>query len=139
MDKTTVGSGNKDSIFYTILRDFGPDEAVKAMDRLAKLSTRFLTNQGFSIGINDVMGGKSLNDQKTALVAKAYTEVDDLIKQYKDGKLEKITGCSLEETLENAISGLLSRLRQQAGDFCINTLSSWNSPLIMAISGSKGS
>jgi DNA-directed RNA polymerase III subunit RPC1 len=139
MDKTTVGSGNKDSIFYTILRDFGPDEAVKAMDRLAKLSTRFLTNQGFSIGINDVMGGESLNDQKTALVAKAYTEVDDLIKQYKDGKLEKIKGCSLEETLENAISGLLSRLRQQAGDFCINTLSSWNSPLIMAKSGSKGS
>jgi DNA-directed RNA polymerase III subunit RPC1 len=139
MDKTTVGSGNKDSIFYTILRDFGPDEAVKAMDRLAKLSTRFLTNQGFSIGINDVMGGKSLNDQKTALVAKAYTEVDDLIKQYKDGKLEKITGCNLEETLENGISGLLSRLRQQAGDFCVNTLSSWNLPLIMAKSGSKGS
>lgn len=139
MDKTTVGSGNKDSIFYTILRDFGPDEAVKAMDRLAKLSTRFLTNQGFSIGINDVMGGKSLNGQKAALVAKAYTEVDDLIKQYKDGKLEKITGCNLEETLENAIAGLLSRLRQQAGDFCIKTLSSWNSPLIMAKSGSKGS
>jgi DNA-directed RNA polymerase III subunit RPC1 len=45
----------------------------------------------------------------------------------------------LEEILENAISGLLSRLRQQAGDYCINTLSSWNSPLIMAKSGSKGS
>ena len=36
MDKTTVGSGKKDSIFYVILRDFGPDEAVKAM----KLSPR---------------------------------------------------------------------------------------------------
>jgi DNA-directed RNA polymerase III subunit RPC1 len=139
MDKTTVGSGKKESIFYIILRDFGPDQAVKAMDRLAKLSARFLTNQGFSIGINDVIGGNSLNDQKTALVTKAYGEIDDLIKLYKDGKLEKTTGCNLEETLENAISGLLSRLRQQAGEFCINTLSPWNSPLIMAKSGSKGS
>ncbi len=139
MDKTTVGSGNKASIFYVILRDFGPDQAVKAMDRLAKLSARFLTNQGFSIGINDVMGSKSLDERKTALVTKAYREVDDLIELYKNGKLEKITGFNLEETLENAISGLLSRLRQQAGKSCIDTLSSWNSPLIMAKSGSKGS
>jgi hypothetical protein len=33
MDKTTVGSGKKDSIFYIILRDFGPDEAVSAMNQ----------------------------------------------------------------------------------------------------------
>ena len=59
MDKTTVGSGKKDCIFYIILRDYGPDEAVKAMNRLAKLSARYLTNQGFSIGINDVYPSES--------------------------------------------------------------------------------
>lgn len=45
----------------------------------------------------------------------------------------------MDETLENKISGVLSGLRSQAGDFCIATLSKWNSPLIMAKSGSKGS
>ncbi|OBT87197.1 hypothetical protein VE02_04737 [Pseudogymnoascus sp. 03VT05] len=139
MDKTTVGSGKKDCIFYTILRDFGPDHAVLAMNRLAKLSARYLTNRGFSIGISDVYPSKSLEDQKLALVTKAYAECDDLIVQFKSGKLEKATGCNMEETLENKISGILSRVRQQAGEFCINTLSKWNSPLIMAKSGSKGS
>lgn len=139
MDKTTVGSGKKDCIFYTILRDFGPDHAVAAMNRLAKLSARYLTNRGFSIGISDVYPSESLRKQKEALVGRAYQQCDDLIKQFHTGKLEKATGCNMEETLENKISGILSGVRQQAGAFCINTLSKWNSPLIMAKSGSKGS
>jgi DNA-directed RNA polymerase III subunit RPC1 len=139
MDKTTVGSGKKDSIFYIILRDFGPDEAVIAMNRLAKLSARYLTNQGFSIGISDVYPSQKLKDKKQALVSRAYRECEQLIQTFKEGKLEKATGCNMEETLENAISGILSRVRQQAGEYCIDTLSKWNSPLIMAKSGSKGS
>ncbi|KAI1001224.1 DNA-directed RNA polymerase III subunit [Podosphaera aphanis] len=139
MDKTTVGSGKKDSIFYIILRDFGPDEAVIAMNRLAKISARYLTNQGFSIGISDVYPSQKLKDKKQALVSKAYEECEKLIQTFKEGKLEKATGCNMEETLENAISGILSKVRQQAGEYCIETLSKWNAPLIMAKSGSKGS
>jgi DNA-directed RNA polymerase III subunit RPC1 len=139
MDKTTVGSGKKDSIFYIILRDYGGDEAVTCMNRLAKLSARFLTNQGFSIGISDVMPSLSLREQKASLLNSAYSEVDDLIRTFKAGNLEKATGCNVEETLENSISGLLSRVRQSAGEFCVKTLNRWNSPLIMAKSGSKGS
>ncbi|RDW91191.1 putative DNA-directed RNA polymerase III subunit RPC1 [Coleophoma crateriformis] len=139
MDKTTVGSGKKDSIFYIILRDFGPDAAVVAMNRLAKISARYLTNQGFSIGISDVYPSQQLKDHKHILVTKAYHECELLIQKFKEGKLEKATGCNMEETLENSISGILSKVRQQAGEYCIETLSKWNSPLIMAKSGSKGS
>jgi DNA-directed RNA polymerase III subunit RPC1 len=139
MDKTTVGSGKKDSIFYIILRDFGPDEAVIAMNRLAKLSARYLTNQGFSIGISDVYPAQTLKDAKHILVTTAYQKCEELIQKFKDGKLEKVTGCNMEETLENLISGILSKVRQQAGQYCIDNLSKWNAPLIMAKSGSKGS
>jgi DNA-directed RNA polymerase III subunit RPC1 len=139
MDKSTVGSGKKESIFYIILRDFGPDEAVLAMNRLAKLAARYLTNQGFSIGISDVYPSQQLNDKKQDMIAKAYTQCDELIQLYKEGKLPKATGCNMEQTLENKISGILSAVRQDAGDYCIQELSKWNSPLVMAKSGSKGS
>ena len=46
MDKNTVGAGKKDSIFYVILRDYGPDEAAAAMNRLAKLSARQTLQHG---------------------------------------------------------------------------------------------
>jgi DNA-directed RNA polymerase III subunit RPC1 len=42
MDKATVGSGKKKSIFGVILRDYGPHEAAAAMNRLAKLCARYL-------------------------------------------------------------------------------------------------
>ncbi|KAL6404050.1 DNA-directed RNA polymerase III subunit RPC1 [Ilyonectria robusta] len=139
MDKHTVGSGKKDSVFCVILRDFGPDEAVLAMNRLARLCSRQLTNRGFSIGIGDVCPTESLKAETENLVSIAYQHCDDLIEKFKQGKLAKASGCNLEQTLENSISGILSKVRQQAGEFCIDTLSRNNSPLIMANSGSKGS
>ncbi|KAI1156878.1 DNA-directed RNA polymerase III subunit RPC1 [Nemania diffusa] len=139
MDKSTVGSGKKDSIFYVILRDYGPDEAVAAMNRLAKLCARMLTNRGFSIGIGDVFPTAALTAAKNKLVEDAYIESDDFIKQFNENKLQKATGCSMEETLEAKISGVLSKVRQNAGELCISSLSRNNAPLVMASSGSKGS
>jgi DNA-directed RNA polymerase III subunit RPC1 len=139
MDKSTVGGGKKNSVFYVILRDFGPDYAAAAMNRLAKLCARTLTLRGFSIGVGDVWPSETLTDHKAQLVEDAYKKCDDLIETYRQGKLEKAPGCNLEETLENAISGILSKVRQQAGNYCVDNLSRNNAPLIMAKSGSKGS
>lgn len=139
MDKSTVGGGKKNSVFYVILRDWGPEHAAQAMNRLAKLCARTLTLRGFSIGVGDVYPSKDLTEHKAKLVADAYALCDDLIAQFKSGRLEKAPGCNLEETLENKISGILSKVRSQAGDYCVGHLSRNNSPLIMAKSGSKGS
>ncbi|CAK7208262.1 DNA-directed RNA polymerase III subunit C1 (rpo31) [Sporothrix bragantina] len=139
MDKSTVGSGKKDSIFYVILRDFGPDATVIAMNRLAKLCARFLGNFGFSIGVFDVFPTEELKSKKEDLVTEANKQCDSLIETFKAGKLEKAPGCNPEQTLENAISGILSKVRQQAGEKCEETLSRHNAPLTMANSGSKGS
>ncbi|KAL2754016.1 hypothetical protein ACRALDRAFT_1075933 [Sodiomyces alcalophilus JCM 7366] len=139
MDKSTVGDGKKDSVFYVILRDFGADAAVAAMNRLAMLCARYLTDRGFSIGIGDVFPTEPLLERKGHLVKDANKQVDTLIETYKKGELEKATSCSVEQTLENSISGLLSKVRTQAGSHCIETLSRNNAPLIMAQSGAKGS
>lgn len=139
MDKSTIGSGKKDSVFFVILRDYGPDAAVEAMGRLAKLSARWLTNQGFSIGISDVYPGAVLTGQKTKLIETAYAKCDALIEKFKKGRLERRQGHTEDSTLEADISEILSKVRKEAGDLCIAELSRWNSPLIMATSGSKGS
>lgn len=139
MDKSAIGAGKKDSVFYVILRDYGPDAAVQAMNRLAKLSARWLTNQGFSIGISDVYPGERLVELKQHLVQTAYAECEKVISKYSRGELEKSPGCNEEQTMETLVSGILSKVRQQAGEHCIKELSRWNSPLIMATSGSKGS
>ncbi|KAF1982670.1 DNA-directed RNA polymeras-like protein iii largest subunit [Aulographum hederae CBS 113979] len=139
MDKSTVGDGKKDSVFYVIMRDFGPDYAVAAMNRLSKLAARWLGEQGFSIGIGDVYPSMDLEVRKEALVKEAYAKCDQLIADFKSGKLPRDPGCNAEQTMENKISGILSGVRQAAGDICFEQLSIHNAPLIMAKSGSKGS
>jgi len=42
MDKATVGSGKKKSIFGVIIRDYGPHDAAITMNRVAKLCARYL-------------------------------------------------------------------------------------------------
>jgi DNA-directed RNA polymerase III subunit RPC1 len=40
-DKSTVGDGKKNSVFGIILRDYGPVEAARAMNKLAKVCARW--------------------------------------------------------------------------------------------------
>ncbi|KAG7836952.1 hypothetical protein KL943_000991 [Ogataea angusta] len=139
MDKSTLGDGKKHSVFYTILRDYGAEEAANAMNRMAKLCARYLGNRGFSIGINDVTPGENLKNRKEELVEMAYRKCDELITLFKTGKLETQPGCNEEQTLEAKIGGLLSKVREEVGEVCIKELDKSNAPLIMATCGSKGS
>ncbi|BGP31083.1 DNA-directed RNA polymerase III subunit C1 (rpo31) [Rhodotorula toruloides] len=138
-DKSTVGDGNKKSVFAVIQRDFGEDHAAKCMNRMAKLCARWLANKGFSIGISDVTPGERLKAEKDDLVRKAYGQADEYIEKAARGKLECQPGSNLEQTLESLISGDLSRVRDQVGEICMTELSRNNAPLIMATCGSKGS
>ena len=139
MDKATIGAGKKDSIFYVIMRDYGADAAVHTMNRLSKLSARWLTNQGFSIGINDVTPTVQLKARKKELILFAFKQCLNIIDKLKKGKLEKISGCDQEMTMETRVSDILTKVRSQAGEQCVKELSRFNSPLVMANSGSKGS
>ena len=68
-----------------------------------------------------------------------YAECERLIAQYKEGQLQLLPGCTAEQTLESSILGVLSRVREVAGNVCLEQLPKHNSPLIMALCGSKGS
>jgi DNA-directed RNA polymerase III subunit RPC1 len=68
-----------------------------------------------------------------------YKRCDEMINEFKDGKLELRAGCNADQTLESNMGGELSRIREIAGEILKNNLPRHNAPLIMAISGSKGS
>lgn len=63
----------------------------------------------------------------------------EYIKAVEAGKLPCQPGCTVEETLEAVILKELSVIRDHAGKACLQELHPSNSPLIMALSGSKGS
>lgn len=139
MDKSTLGSGSKNNIFYILLRDYGEQEAADAMSRLARMCPVFLSNRGFSIGIGDVTPGQGLLRAKMNLLSAGYNKCDEYIHELNSGKLQTQAGCSAEQTLEAMILKELSVIRDHAGKACLRELHKSNSPLTMAVCGSKGS
>ena len=139
MDKNTLGSGTKSCIFYVMLRDFGENYATKSMWRLARLTSYFLMNRGFSFGIGDVTPSRGLLEEKQKLLETGYRKCDEYIMEMKKGTLTCSPGCTPEQTLEAVMLRELSSIRELAAKACFRELHPTNSALIMAQSGSKGS
>ncbi|KAI8915420.1 hypothetical protein DFJ77DRAFT_368436 [Powellomyces hirtus] len=139
IDKAIIGDGNKNSMFYIVMRDYGAMSAAESMNRIAKLSARWLANQGFSIGIDDVQPGAQLRKEKELTVNTGYADCDDTITLSKAGRLPNQPGCDEEQTLEAKLSGILSKIRDDVGQACFRELNKYNAPLIMSLCGSKGS
>ncbi|XP_042455740.1 DNA-directed RNA polymerase III subunit 1-like isoform X1 [Zingiber officinale] len=139
LGKATLGNGNKDGLFSVLLRDYNSHAAASCMNRLAKLSARWIGNHGFSIGIDDVQPGEHLTSQKKKKIDDGYRECYDLISSYSKGKLSLQPGCNAAQTLELKITNVLNEIRATAGNVCMDELHWRNSPLIMSQCGSKGS
>lgn len=138
--KKTLGDGSKQGLFYVLLRDHGPHEAARCMNRLAKLCARWLGNfKGFSIGIDDVTPSDELAAKKEVLLQNGYDSANQSIEQYRRGKLSLKPGCNAIQSLESELNGLLGKLRETAGAECMQSLPFHNNPRIMAECGSKGS
>ncbi|KRY41933.1 DNA-directed RNA polymerase III subunit RPC1 [Trichinella spiralis] len=139
MDKSMVGSGSKIGVIYALLRDYGSEVAMQVMWRISRVAIEFLTHHGFSIGIDDLMPNDKLIQDKKRLIKEGYDRCDGYIEEFKSGLLSVHPGCSEEDTLEAIVLRELSDVRNQTGQACFNQLNVYNSPLTMAMCGSKGS
>lgn len=139
MDKATVGSGKKNSLFYILYRDFGPDAAARCMTRLSKLCARWLGNQGFSVGISDVTPPGMLAKLKSDRIETVFGQCAQFVLDSKAGKLKRRAGMDDAATLEAEQIRVLSTVRTDIAGVLTSQLSKHNSPMVMALSGSKGS
>ncbi|KAJ0539434.1 putative DNA-directed RNA polymerase [Helianthus annuus] len=139
LGKATLGNGNKDGLYSVLLRDYNMHAAAACMNRLAKLSARWIGNHGFSIGIDDVQPGDNLNDNTIKIISEGNKKCDNFILNFNKGKLKLQPGCNAAQTLEAEITGVLNKIRDETGKVCMEKLHWRNSPLIMSQCGSKGS
>ncbi|KAI3678420.1 hypothetical protein L6452_37711 [Arctium lappa] len=139
LGKATLGNGNKDGLYSVLLRDYNSHAAAACMNRLAKLSARWIGNHGFSIGIDDVQPGDDLNDNTSRIISEGNRKCDNFILDFNKGKLKLQPGCNAAQTLEAEITGVLNKIRDETGKVCMEKLHWRNSPLIMSQCGSKGS
>ena len=94
--------------------DYSALVAASCMNRLAKLSARFIGNRGFSIGIDDVTPAPRLVEKKQQTVSTGYDKVQAFIRDFSKGQLKLEPGCNPEESLESVVTGVLNNIREEA-------------------------
>jgi DNA-directed RNA polymerase III subunit RPC1 len=139
LDKESIGGGSKRGLVYVLIRDNSGRTAARALHRLTKLTSRWLADWGFSMGIEDVTPPRSVQGEKKRMVQAGYSACDEMIAEYRRGRLALQAGCDEEQSLEALLNGTLSRLRDSMGGMCMAELPRLNPPRVMATSGSKGS
>lgn len=72
VDKSVLGSGSKQNMFYVLLRDWGEDVAITAMWRLTRMINHFNSGKGISLGIGDLMPSQKLLRAKEEVLSTQY-------------------------------------------------------------------
>ncbi|KAG7606722.1 RNA polymerase Rpb1 domain 3 [Arabidopsis thaliana x Arabidopsis arenosa] len=139
LGKATLGNGNKDGLYSILLRDYNSHAAAVCMNRLAKLSARWIGIHGFSIGIDDVQPGEELSKERKDSIQFGYDQCHRKIEEFNRGNLQLKAGLDGAKSLEAEITGILNTIREATGKACMSGLHWRNSPLIMSQCGSKGS
>jgi DNA-directed RNA polymerase subunit A' len=137
-DKNAFGAGVPESIYHSIVKNYGSDAARMFLDSITKLLLSYVTLKGFTMGIDDVELKEEAVNRIREILDEGQRKVDQLIGIYKRGEMETLPGRSLEETLEMRIMQELSEARDGAGDVADEYLGMKNSAVIMARSGARG-
>ncbi|MBT3464769.1 DNA-directed RNA polymerase subunit A' [archaeon] len=137
MDSANLGSGSG-LLIRTLHKKYGPDVTIKILGLMFRLGIKTLLKNGFTVTLSDLdVGEKGTNEFQTIL-KDAESMVDELIKEFYDGKLVAFPGRSVEETLELKILGILNKARNDSGKVVLKTINKDAHTIVMSSSGARG-
>ncbi|HTW76594.1 MAG TPA: DNA-directed RNA polymerase subunit A' [Thermoplasmata archaeon] len=138
IDKKAIAF-EKGAVLDAIARNDGMPRARQFLDEMSRLAITAMGLKGLSTGIDDEdVPEPALHEIQSSLDA-AREKVDELVEQYRKGKLEQMPGRSIEETLEVMVRRELGQARDKAGEIAGRFLGLENPAVILAKSGARGS
>jgi DNA-directed RNA polymerase subunit A' len=125
LERLFVSHGSK------VTRDF--------IDNVTQMCLMAISWHGFSVSMRSYTLSEKAVKKVDDLGDKVKREIENLILQYKNGKLERSPGLTLRETLESNIMMATSKARTDVGKVVESDFGIGNSSIIMAKIGARGS
>ena len=119
--------------------EYGSDKVAEFLNRVSRVVAIFLTKRGFSIGLEDLEIPDEATQEIQDIIQNSVDDAKELIEEYEEGKMEAITGKTLEETREIQITKELNNAFTEIGDLVADNVDEKSSAYIMADSGARGS
>ncbi len=137
MDKANLGEGSG-LMLRNLVKQYGEQRAIDILGKIFRLGIEVLLKVGFSCCLHDTDLPQETKDQINETLSKAYADVDKLIKEFHEGKLETFPGRSLSETLELRILERLNEARNQTGGLVVKNAKRDTATIIMTTAGARG-
>ncbi|MBN2122007.1 DNA-directed RNA polymerase subunit A' [Candidatus Micrarchaeota archaeon] len=125
LERLFVSHGSK------VTRDF--------IDNVTQMCLEAISWHGFSVSMRSYTLSEKAVKKVAEVDDKVKREIENLILQFKNGKLERSPGLTLRETLESNIMMATSKARSDAGKVVEGDFGIDNSSIIMAKIGARGS
>jgi len=117
----------------------GAQAAREFIDNVTNMCLEGLSWNGMSVSMRNYTLSPAAEKRVKEIEEKANKEIENLIMQYKNGKLERSPGLTLKETLEGNIMMVASKARDEVGKIVESDLGMQNTSIIMAKIGARGS
>lgn len=137
IDKNAIGR-ESGKLIDRIEREFGSEEAHKFIDRVSLLGIKWLEKTGFTIGLDDGEISNSVREKINAAISKSYSDVGNLIKVYREGKIDMLPGQDARKSMEIHVRSTLSNAADAVGKIVKDNLKE-TCIVIMGKTGARGS
>ena len=138
INKKVVGS-TAGGLIHIIFRERGPVVCRDFFSGVQRVVNYWLLHNGFSIGIGDTVPDKATTVNINETIAKAKSDVMNLIQAARHDWLKADPGMTLRESFEANVNRILNKARDDVGSHAEQNLPDWNNVKQMVIAGSKGS
>ncbi|MEM1849823.1 MAG: DNA-directed RNA polymerase subunit A', partial [Desulfurococcaceae archaeon] len=139
LDKASIGREEPESIVHWLIKEYGEDFGRFFMDKTYKMFIRVCEMHGFTMSYDHLVLNEVARKSVELIIKDGLEDVDELIKQYREGKLTPRPGKTLEESLEDEIIDTLSKkLLDKVADVITQHFLLNNPVVIMARTGARG-
>ena len=119
--------------------EYGSDKVAEFLNRVSRVGAIFLTQRGFSISLEDLEISDESTQEIHDIVDETVDDTEELITEYEQGRMEAITGKTIDQTREIKITKKLNEAFTEIGDLVSEQVDDESSAYIMADSGARGS
>jgi len=137
MDRNSLGE-ESGLMLRNIHQKYGKDFSIDVLGKIFRLGIEYLLRAGFTSALSDTDLPEAAKNKIREDLDTAKKDVDALIAQFREGKLDAFPGKTRQETLELRILEVLNKARNETGRTVANYADKRTNTMIMAESGARG-
>jgi len=139
IDRRSIGAEQSESLLHRIIKDYGTYVGRQFLNRICQLLKLFMSLRGFTYSFDELELSPASQEKIKKAIQKFENKIQELIKDYRNGSLQRLPGQTMQESFEIYVMNELANARDKAGRIADEDFDIENSGVMMTRTGARGS